>query len=353
MPTNNKGLNQPVLSSAAWGTPLNDNAAIIDRAMGSFTTIPDLTGIISLTLAQCQNMCLKSNTSAFLSNVTFEVPSGIAGQWVFVNQSAVSAFSLIVKNAASGTSVSIPNGQTRTVYSDGSVVFFVDTQSPSNLQNLAIGNGFATTSATCTGTNATVNFSGGFLVSVGQTISIKGVTPVEYNGIWTVTASSVGSVTFVVPATIGNQTVPGVLYYGAITGSTLNLSGKGDLNGLATQSEAEAGTNNQTIMTPLRVEQHTLSNDIGWGQTWQQLTGSRISGTSYRNTTTRPIMVVVAGTKSSGTRRLEVSNDEITWVELGSVSSDPGGGTVSGIIPVGTYYRMTTGVTIYAWAELR
>jgi hypothetical protein len=255
MPTNNKGLNQPALGSTGWGTPINDNATILDRALGSFTTISDVSGNVSLTLAQTQNMCIKSTTSAFLADVTFIVPSGVAGQWVVVNQSASNVYNLIVKNAASVTSVSIPNGQTRTVYSDGTIVFFVDTQSPSVLQNLAIGNSFATASATCVSTNATITFSGGYLIAVGQTISVKGVTPAGYNGVWTVTASSAGSVTFVVPSALGSQTVAGTLYYGAITGSTLDLSGKGAVSGVATQAEAAAATDNQTLMTPLRTSQ--------------------------------------------------------------------------------------------------
>lgn len=255
MATSNKGLNQPALGSTGWGTPINDNATILDRALGSFTTIADVSGTVNLTLAQTQNMCVKSTTSAFLSDVTFTIPSGVAGQWVFVNQSATNVYNLIIKNVANAASVTIQNGQTRTVYSDGTIVFFVDTQSPSVLQNLAIGNNFATASATCVGTNATVTFSGGYLIAVGQTISVKGVTPAGYNGVWTVTASSSGSVTFVVPSTLGSQTVAGTLYYGAITGSTLDLSGKGAVSGVATQTEAVAATDNQTLMTPLRVGQ--------------------------------------------------------------------------------------------------
>lgn len=95
------------------------------------------------------------------------------------------------------------------------------------------------------------------------------------------------------------------------------------------------------------------TSDLGWGQTWQNVAASRAAGTSYQNTTSRPIMVVVAGTKSTGTRRLEISTDDATWIELGSVSSDPGGSAVSGIVPVDNYYRITSGITVYAWAELR
>jgi hypothetical protein len=352
MPTNNKGLNQPVLSSPGWGTPLNDNAAIIDKALGSFTTISAVTGTVNLTLSQCQNMCIKTTTSAFLTNVTFVIPSGVAGQWVFTNQSATSPFSLIVKNASSGVSVMIPNGITRTVYSDGSIVFFVDTQSISTFQNLSIGTGFNTTGASCSGTNATVTFGGGFLISVGQVISIRGVTPAGYNGIWTVTASSAGSVTFVVPETLAAQSEAGILYYGAITGSTLNLSGRGAVSGVATQAEAEAGISNTTLMTPLRVEQHTLINDIGWGQSWVGV--SRSLDTWYQNTTSRPIALNYR-TNSGGNSFVDVGVSTSTFETL--TWSDGSSGTWNAgfaIVPSQYYYRVRgTSIAGGTFVELR
>lgn len=255
MVTTNKGLSQPALGSTGWGTPINDNSTVLDRALGDYANVVGTSGNVSLNTTQVQSMCLKSDTLAFTADVTFVVPINVSGQWVVVNQSASNVYNLIVKNAASATSVSIPNGQTRTVYSDGNIVFFVDTQSPSALQSLAIGNSFGTASASCAGTNATITFSGGYLIAVGQVISVKGVTPTGYNGVWTVTASSAGSVTFVVPATLTSQTIAGTLYYGAITGSTLNLSGKGAVSGVATQTEAVAGTDNTTLMTPLNLRQ--------------------------------------------------------------------------------------------------
>ena len=250
--TKNKGIDIIALGSAGWGTPINDNSTLIDKALGSFTTVSGTSGSITLTTAQYQNMCLKSDTAAFLADVTFVIPSTVAGQWVVINQSAASNFELRIKNDADATVVSIPNGQIRTVYSDGTTVFLTDTQSIADLQTLQIGQGFTTTGASCVGTNATVTFTGTYIIDVGQVISIRGVVPAGYNGIWTVTASSAGSVTFVVPAALGAQTNAGVLYYGAINASTINLTGRGNLIGLASQPEAQAATDNQTIMTPLR-----------------------------------------------------------------------------------------------------
>ena len=62
----------------------------------------------------------------------------------------------------------------------------------------------------------------------------------------------------------------------------------------ATQAEAEAGVSNTVLMTPLGTEQHMVANDLGWGQTWQNVSGSRTFSTSYQNTTGRPIQVALS-----------------------------------------------------------
>lgn len=128
MATNNKGLNQPALGSANWGTPLNENATIIDDALGSFEDMTERSGSITLTEAEYQNMCLKSTTQSLQGTLTYVIPSGIKGQWVVINQSAASSFDLRVRNSANAAFLTIPRGEVRSVYSDGSNVFFADTR---------------------------------------------------------------------------------------------------------------------------------------------------------------------------------------------------------------------------------
>lgn len=181
MATTNKGLNLPSVGATAWNVPLNANSDILDKAFGSFTTISSTSGVTSLTLDQVQNMCIKSTTSAFLANVTYRIPSGIAGQWVVQNQSGSSAFTLTVDNAAGGTSVTIPIGTVRSIYSDGTNVVYADTPS-----------------------------SGEFV----------------------------------------NATVSGTL----TVGGTFTLGG-GNLTGVSSQAQAQAGTDNTTLMTPLRTHE--------------------------------------------------------------------------------------------------
>jgi hypothetical protein len=90
--------------------------------------------------------------------------------------------------------------------------------------NLSSSLAHATTGASGTGTTATITFGGGTIIPVGQSIKVYGVTPVGYNAVVTVTASSAGSVSYASAAT-GAQTVAGVVaeYIGAI-GSEIDVN---------------------------------------------------------------------------------------------------------------------------------
>ncbi len=96
----------------------------------------------------------------------------------------------------------------------------------------------------------------------------------------------------------------------------------------------------------------TADPPIGVGQTWQDVVGSRSAGTSYQNTTGRPIMVSVSF--QSNTRFFQVSTDDATWVSIGRGAENSGDrDTTSAIIPDDHYYRVTSGATITIWSELR
>ena len=76
---------------------------------------------------------------------------------------------------------------------------------------LGPGATYATTAANSSAGTATVTYGGTYAIPVGSTVTISGVTPSGFNGSYTVTASSAGSVSFA-NATAGPQTVAGSLY---------------------------------------------------------------------------------------------------------------------------------------------
>lgn len=123
---------------------------------------------------------------------------------------------------------------------------------------------------------------------------------------------------------------------------------------VASQAQAEDGASNAVLMTPLRTEQWGSQHVVGLGQTWQNLTGSRSLGTTYTNTTGRPIMVNITPAQGSGGRGDMI----VGGVVVGSYASNSTGysSTLSAIVPHGATYRytVTSGTqTLSSWAELR
>lgn len=121
---------------------------------------------------------------------------------------------------------------------------------------------------------------------------------------------------------------------------------------LASQAEAEAGTDANKLMTPLQTKQAItaqVSVPIGVGQTWQDVSGSRAHSTSYQNTTGRPISVSL--TVDGSSRSIQVSVNNSTWITVAQSSSSKV--SMSFIVPINWYYRINGSITIDVWAELR
>lgn len=91
-------------------------------------------------------------------------------------------------------------------------------------------------------------------------------------------------------------------------------------------------------------------SSLGYGQTWQDLTGSRASNTTYYNTTGRPIMVAVRANDYAG-RSLTINGLVVS--QWSSANSTIGAftSTAMGIVPPGGSY--SSGGTNDGWMELR
>lgn len=123
-------------------------------------------------------------------------------------------------------------------------------------------------------------------------------------------------------------------------------------------TEATAGTwaTAPTLVQGYGGQALAAMSSIGYGQTWQNVAGSRAVGTTYYNTTGRPIAVSVTLTQST------VSYQTATVGGTVLKSSDIGGTSsqaltyMSFIVPPGNSYSVTrnTGApTIDTWLELR
>ena len=93
-------------------------------------------------------------------------------------------------------------------------------------------------------------------------------------------------------------------------------------------------------------------SSIGYGQTWQNLTGSRVFGTTYTNTTGKPIMVSINLNQAGVVATVLLING--LQVQGANESSTNEIGTLVVIVPSGSTYVITNGSSsINYWAELR
>ena len=117
------------------------------------------------------------------------------------------------------------------------------------------------------------------------------------------------------------------------------------LTGVPTAPTATLGTNTTQIASTAFVIAN--SGGLGTGQTWQDVTGSRVLATTYTNSTGRPIMVSVT-TGSASVTTLNINGKEYTKFNAAS----GGYGSAYAIIPNGATYACVAGA-ISRWMELR
>ena len=89
---------------------------------------------------------------------------------------------------------------------------------------------------------------------------------------------------------------------------------------------------------------------LGFGQSWQNVVGSRALGTTYYNTTSRPIFLSADIASPSNARITALVNGVPVQSAFASAGAD---GVVALVISPGASYSISGGTTINAWAELR
>ena len=94
----------------------------------------------------------------------------------------------------------------------------------------------------------------------------------------------------------------------------------------------------------------TAMSSLGYGQTWQNVTGIRTSGTTYFNTTGKPIFILASWTGASAAGNMTVSG-----VVLPSTSNFGGSQTIPTfvIVPASASYIFTTTLGTASFYELR
>lgn len=218
---------------------------------------------------------------------------------------------------------------------------------------IAVTTGILTLTAVGTGTVAI----GMSLAGTGIPSGITAPSNVYIKSLLTGTLGAVGSTyqtntTIAVASTVltGSAGV-GVYSASAVTASPFRVVGFLD----STQAVAGTWAAAPTALQGSGGEALTALSSLGYGQTWQNVTASRVLGTVYYNTTGKPIFVNVNinGSPTAGYVNLYVDG---IWLGRNGASAIASGslfGTVSGVVPNGSsYYANGTG-GLDTWAELR
>lgn len=130
--TTNKNIEKPGYNDYAanptgWSGPINADWDIIDRGFGGVFNLAATSGTSTLNPVDYQNLILQS-TAALTGNVEYRIPSGVGGQWI-VRNATTGAYTFRISNVAGGAFVDVPQGQTVSLYSDGTNIAFADNPS--------------------------------------------------------------------------------------------------------------------------------------------------------------------------------------------------------------------------------
>ena len=248
------------------------------------------------------NYNIISLTGALTGNINVIVPSR-PGSWIFANGTS-GAYTITIKCAASATSVIIPQSATLQVWCDGSYVFATTVVQNANLT--------------------------GAIISVGN-------------------ATSLGSFSSAaLAAALTDETGSGSIVF----------NNSPSLLGAPTAPTAATGTNT----TQLATTAYAYANDIGWGQTWQNVTSSRAGNTAYTNNTGKPIQVIITWPDTGGTAYASFNIGGVAPGITGGldvipqVAYDIGSGSATFcaqvIVPNGSTYGTHNG-GYTSWTELR
>jgi hypothetical protein len=160
-----------------------------------------------------------------------------------------------------------------------------------------------------------------------------------------------GTITLAKLATAVQNLISGALQKagGTMTGKiTLDDDATDDLHAVPKQqAESIAGAAAATALTAAQATQ------LGVGQTWQDVKASRAVGTTYTNTTGRPILVSVTCSVNAGVvNTLSVGGVPVAYASVGVVGN---GLTLQAVVPAGATYAVTNtgGTAVVYWAELR
>jgi hypothetical protein len=309
-------LNSPTLVTPALGTPSSGvmtNVTGLPLSTGVTGTLPVANGGTGVTASTGTGSVVLSNSPTLVTPALGTPSSGTLTNATGLPIDGGTTGTLPVARGGTGVTTSTGSGNNVLSNSPTLVTPALGTPSSGNLANCTcptLNQNTTGTAANVTGTVAVAN--GG----TGATSFTSGAL-LKGNGTSAVAVASAADIVGQIGAT-------------AVQNATTAA------NGGVTSVNGSAGA--------------VTVNVLGNGQTWQDVSGSRVNGTSYQNTTGRSIMVSLGNSLNSD---VQVSTDGSTWIQVGR---EVAGQTYPNqfIVPNNHYYRTSSaGGTRFWWSELR
>lgn len=120
----------------------------------------------------------------------------------------------------------------------------------------------------------------------------------------------------------------------------------------STQPTAGSWSSAPTLIQGAGGQAISAMSSIGYSQTWQNVTGSRAVGTTYYNTTGRPIMLMVSIVNGGANASMVYTVGGVGFVQL-NINTTGSTATLPVIVPPGQAYQVTATGTLSGWLELR
>ena len=361
--------------SGIWGQTTNTNlGTLLEQAITGVQSITmvdanyTLTNFNGVTNEARNAVLVVTGTNNAIRDL---IPPVVEKLYTIVNNTAGGYAIRVI--GGSGTGVSVPNGATCLVYCDGTN--FVNGLSGA-AGNFSVAGALSVTSTANLGgalTGTTATFSGA-ISSVSPSFTGTPTAPTASPGTNT---TQIATTAFVTAATgtlgtMSTQNANAVAITGGtitgITDLTVADGGTGSSSLAANNVLLGNGTSALQVVAPSTSGNVLTSNGTTWtsaavpgglgvGQTWTLV--SRAFGTSYTNSTGKPIVVAIVASLTGGSY-LGATVDGVGPIPMGSGYTAGGVYTVSGtvVIPVGATYSVTPQITagattLSSWYELR
>lgn len=363
--------------SGTWGQTTNNNlGTLIEQAISGVVTITMLDA--NYTLSNFNGVSDEARNQVIVATGTNtnvrDIIAPLVEKTYIVKNSTTGGYGIRIIGS-SGTGVTIPNGVTASVYCDGTN--FYSTLSGTVGNFTVNGNLAATGTANITGalSGSTATFSGA-ISSVSPTFTGVPTVPTAAPGTNTTQAASTAFVTNAVTTATGSlgtmstQNANNVaITGGTITGITdLAVADGGTGTSSFTANSVVLGNGTSALsgnmVAPGASGNVLTSNGSTWqsstlaafgvGQSWQNVTGSRATDTTYTNTSGKPIFVIAqVGAQTNGIY-VYINGTLLVrhWYDVNGGAGQVGYSTAEFIVGNGDTYYVSNG-PLRQWWEFR